>query len=140
MDSGPGRPGSLADRGLLPFSSGSCLGSTWWCSLREGYCHYLGLLLFFSLSHSVVHTHTHTHTHMLTDTYTSLSLPPVCHFIQRSRCFAVTPVLTHLISPSIYSGCACGSQSDYCMSCIERDLLLIVDLRIRTLSCLTWSC
>ncbi len=38
---------------------------------------------------------------MHTDTYTSLSPPPVCYFNQRSRYFAVPPVLTHLISPSI---------------------------------------
>ncbi len=126
MDSGPGCPGSLADRGLLPFSLGSCLGSAWWRSLREGYCHDLGLLL--SLSLTLCCTHTHTHTHMHTDTYTSLSPPPVCYFNQRSRCFAVPPVLTHLISLSIYSGCARGSLSDYCMSCIDCDLLLIVDL------------
>ncbi len=56
---------------------------------------------FLSLSHSVVHTLTHTHTHMHTDTYTSLSPPPVCYFNQCSRYFAVPPVLTHLISPSI---------------------------------------
>ncbi len=56
---------------------------------------------FLSLSHSVVHTLTHTHTHMHTDTYTSLSPPPVCYFNQRLRYFAVPPVLTHLISPSI---------------------------------------
>ncbi len=131
MDTGPGRPGSLADRGFLPFSSGSCLGSAWWRSLREGYCHDLGLLLFLSLSHSVVHTltlshtHTHTHTHTCILTLTPLSHPPVCHCNQHSRCFAVPPVL--LISPSIYSGCcARGSLLDYCMSCIVCVLLLII--------------
>ncbi len=136
MDSGPGRPGSLADQGLLPFSSGSCLGSAWWRSLRGGYCHDLGLLLL-SLSLTLCCTHTHTHTHMHTDTYTSVI---VCYFNQQSRCFAVPPVLTHLISPSIYSGCARGSLSDYCMSCIECVLLFIIELGFRTLSCLAWRC
>ncbi len=94
--------------------------------------------LFFSLSHTLLYTHSHTHTCL--QTHTSLSSPPVCHFNQRSRCFAVPPVLTHLISPSIYSGCARGSLPDYCISCIVCVLLFFIVLRSRTLSCLAWRC
>ncbi len=83
--------------------------------------------LFFSLSHTLLYTHSHTHTCL--QTHTSLSSPPVCHFNQRSRCFAVPPVLTHLISPSIYSGCARGSLPDYCISCIVCVLLFFIVLR-----------
>ncbi len=140
MDSSPGRPGSLADRGLLPFSSGSCLGSAWWRSLREGYCHDLGLLLL-SLSLTLLYTHSHTHTpntHMHTDTYTSLSPPPVCYFNQRSRYFAVPPVLTHLISPSILLFVALCRiivyHALYVFSCF------FIVLRSCTLSCLAWRC
>ncbi len=83
-------------------------------------------------------THSLTHTCILT--HRSLSPSPVCHHNQRSRCFAVTPVLTHLIIPSIYSGCACGSLPDYCVSCIVCVLSLIIELRILTLSCSAWRC
>ncbi len=55
MNPGPGRPGSLAHRRFLPFSSVSFFRSAWRRSLREWYCHELGLFslslsLFFSLS------------------------------------------------------------------------------------------
>ncbi len=97
---------------------------------------------FFSLSHTLLYTHTHTltHTHMHTDTYTSLS--PTCLSFQSAFALLCSDTCSHshLIIPSIYSGCACGSLSDYCMSCIECGLLLVVELRIRTLSCLAWSC
>ncbi len=88
---------------------------------------------FFSLSLTLLYTHSHTHTH---------TLSPTC--LSSQSAFALlcsdTCSHSHLIIPSIYSGCACGSLSDYCMSCIECGLLLVVDLRVRTLSCLAWSC
>ncbi len=45
-------------------------------------------------THTLSHTHTHTHTHTCILTHRPLSPSPVCHHNQRSRCFAVTPVLT----------------------------------------------
>ncbi len=71
---------ALVERGVLSWS---------------GFC-------LFSLSLTLCCTRTHTHTRTCILTHTSLSPSPVCHFNQRSRCFAVPPVLTHLISPSIY--------------------------------------
>ncbi len=100
------------------------------------FCHELGLLLFLSLTHSVVRTHTHTltYTHMHTDTYT-YSLPHLFVITTSVRADLQWHLfsLSNLIIPSIYSGCACGSLSDYCKSCIECGLLLVVDLRICTL-------
>ncbi len=92
-----------------------------------------------SLSHSLLythsHTHTHTHTHTCIQTHTS-TLSPTC--LSSQSAFALlcsdTCSHSHLIIPSIYSGCACGSLSDYYMSCIECGLLLVVDLRVHVLS------
>ncbi len=90
---------------------------------------------FFSLSHTQLYTHTHAyrHIHLHTPTQTCLSSQSAFALLCSDTC-------SHLIIPSIYSGCACGSLSDYCMSCIECGLLLVVDLRVRTLSGLAWSC
>ncbi len=137
MDSGPGRPGSLADRGLLPFSSGSCLGSAWWRSLRKGYCHDLGLLLFLSLSHSVVRTHTHTLTHTHTHAYRHihLSLSPTCLSFQSAFALLCSDTCSHSSNHFLYLQRLCLRLSV--------GLLYVMHyrrLRIRTLSCLAWSC
>ncbi len=99
MDSGPGRPGSLADRGLLPFLSGSgCLRSAWGRSLREGYCHELGLLLCLSLTLCCAHTHTHTCIQTHTPT-----LSPTCLLSQSALALLCSDTCchSHLIIPSI---------------------------------------
>ncbi len=91
--------------------------------------------------HTHAHSHTHTHTHTCIQTHTP-TLSPTCLSLQSAFALLCSDTCSHshLIISSIYSGCACGSLSDYCMSCIECGLLLVVDLRIRTLSCLAWSC
>ncbi len=74
-------------------------------------CHELGLLLCLSLTHSVVHTCSQTHTP---------ALSPTCLSSQSALALLCSDTCSHshLIIPSIYSGCACCPLSDYCVSCI----------------------
>ncbi len=58
-------------------------------------CHELGLLLYLSLSHSVVHTHTHTHMHTPTLSPTCLSSQSASALLCSDTCSH-----SHLIIPS----------------------------------------
>ncbi len=61
-------------------------------------CHDLGLPLFLSLSHSVVHALTHTH--MLTDTY--ISLFPTCLSFQSAFALLCSATCSHSSNQSLY--------------------------------------
>ncbi len=63
-------------------------------------CHDLGLPLFLSLSHFVVHALTHTHTHMLTDTY--ISLFPTCLSFQSAFALLCSATCSHSSNQSLY--------------------------------------
>ncbi len=95
-------------------------------------CHELGLLLCLSLTLCCTHTHTHTHTHAYRHIHSLSALALLC---------SDTCSHSHLIIPSIYSGCACCSLSDYCV-CHALNVVspLVVNFRDLTLSCLAWSC
>ncbi len=70
-------------------------------------CHDLGLPLFLSLSHSVVHALTHTHMH--TDTYISLS--PTCLSFQSAFALLCSATCSHSSNQSLYLQRLCSRLS-----------------------------
>ncbi len=75
-----------------------------------------------SLSHILCCTRTYTHTHTHTHTYRHIHLlsPPTCLSSQSALALLCSDTCSHshLIIPSIYSGCASCPLSDYCVSCV----------------------
>ncbi len=86
---------------VIPFGLLYMRPLQWWRKTK-GFspCHDLGLPLFLSLSHSVVHALTHTHAHMHTDTYISLSL--TCLSFQSAFALLCSATCSHSSNQSLY--------------------------------------